>query len=82
MALKLRRVITGHDATGQAIVKIDEVATHAFTGRPGATGINVWTTEGFPADNDGADVDSVGYSVDVDRADEAVSDSRGPVMRK
>jgi quercetin dioxygenase-like cupin family protein len=55
MALKVRRVITGHDAGGKAIVKIDEVATHTFTGRPGATGINVWTTEGFPANNDGAD---------------------------
>ena len=55
MALKVRRVITGHDAAGKAIVKIDEIATHAFTGRPGATGINVWTTEGFPANNDGAE---------------------------
>ena len=55
MALKVRRVITGHDAAGKAIVKIDEVAAHAFTGRPGATGINVWTTEGFPANNDGAE---------------------------
>ncbi len=53
MALHVRRVITGHDATGRAIVKIDEVAKHAFVGRPGATACNVWTTEGFPADNDG-----------------------------
>src|SRR4026208_2280191 len=55
MALQLRRVITGHDANGKARVMIDEVATHAFTGRPGATGINVRTTEGFPANNDGED---------------------------
>jgi quercetin dioxygenase-like cupin family protein len=55
MALQVRRVITGHDAHGRAIVQLDEVARHAFTGRPGATGINVWTTEGFPADNDGAE---------------------------
>src|SRR5262245_53863968 len=55
MAFLVRRVITGHDDNGKALVKIDEVATHAFTGRPGATGINVWTTEGFPANNDGAD---------------------------
>jgi quercetin dioxygenase-like cupin family protein len=48
-------VITGHDASGKAIVKIDEVASHAFVGRPGATGINVWTTEGFPANNDGGE---------------------------
>jgi quercetin dioxygenase-like cupin family protein len=55
MALRVRRVITGHDDTGRAIVKIDEVASHAFVGRPGATGINVWTTQGFPVDNDGAE---------------------------
>jgi quercetin dioxygenase-like cupin family protein len=55
MALQVRRVITGHDTTGRAIVKIDEVSKHAFTGRLGATGINVWTTEGFPANNDGAE---------------------------
>ena len=55
MALRVRRVITGHDDTGRAVVKIDEVAAHAFVGRPGATGINVWTTQGFPASNDGAE---------------------------
>jgi quercetin dioxygenase-like cupin family protein len=55
MAFTVRRVITGHDANGKAIVKIDEVARHAFVGRPGATGINVWTTQGFPANNDGAE---------------------------
>jgi quercetin dioxygenase-like cupin family protein len=55
MAFTVRRVITGHDASGKAVVKIDEVAKHAFVGRPGATGINVWTTQGFPVDNDGAE---------------------------
>ena len=54
MALRVRRVITGHDPSGRAIVKIDEVATNVFSGRPGATACNVWTTEGFPVDNDGA----------------------------
>jgi quercetin dioxygenase-like cupin family protein len=55
MALEVRRVITGHDDRGRAVVKIDEVATHTFVGRPGATGLNVWTTQGFPVDNDGAE---------------------------
>ena len=55
MALRVRRVITGHDGKGQPIVKIDEVAKHLFTGRPGATACNIWTTEGFPVDNDGAE---------------------------
>lgn len=55
MGLKVRRVITGHDAKGQAIVEIDELAKHLFTGRPGATACNIWTTEGFPVNNDGAE---------------------------
>jgi quercetin dioxygenase-like cupin family protein len=54
MALQVRRVITGHDANGRAIVKIDEVGKHLTSGRPGATACNIWTTEGFPANNDGA----------------------------
>ena len=55
MALQVRRVITGHDVNGRAIVKMDEVSTNVFTGRPGATACNIWTTEGFPVDNDGAE---------------------------
>jgi quercetin dioxygenase-like cupin family protein len=53
MALQVRRVITGHDATGRAVVKIDEVAKNVVSGRPGANACVVWTTEGFPANNDG-----------------------------
>ncbi len=53
MALHVRRVITGHDSSGRAIVKIDEVCQNVFSGRPGATACNIWTTEGFPANNDG-----------------------------
>ena len=55
MALRVRRVITGHDTKGKAIVKIDEAAKHLVTGRPGATACNIWTTEGFPVNNDGAE---------------------------
>jgi quercetin dioxygenase-like cupin family protein len=53
MALQVRRVVTGHDATGRAIVKIDEIAQNLVSSRPGATSCVVWTTEGFPVNNDG-----------------------------
>jgi quercetin dioxygenase-like cupin family protein len=53
MALQVRRVITGHDASARAVVKIDEVAKNVVSGRPGANAAVVWTTEGFPANNDG-----------------------------
>ncbi len=53
MALQLRRVVTGHDDTGRAVVLIDETATNLVSARPGATACVVWTTEGFPVDNNG-----------------------------
>jgi quercetin dioxygenase-like cupin family protein len=53
MALQFRRVVTGHDANGRAIVKIDETAKYLVSSRPGATSCVVWTTEGFPVDNTG-----------------------------
>ena len=55
MTLKVRRVITGHDNSGKAIVKIDEVVNDLKVGRPGATVAPIWTTEGFPVNNDGHD---------------------------
>ena len=36
MALQVRRVITGHDASGRAIVHIDELCKNTFVGRPAA----------------------------------------------
>ncbi len=53
MALQIRRVVTGHNASGRAVVKIDEVAKNLVSSRPGATACLVWTTEGFPVDNTG-----------------------------
>ncbi|MBO0735062.1 MAG: cupin domain-containing protein [Alphaproteobacteria bacterium] len=53
MTLQFRRVVTGHDAAGRAVVKIDEIAGNLVSARPGATAGVVWTTEGFPVDNDG-----------------------------
>jgi len=53
MALQVRRVITGHDTTGRAMVKIDEVCKNLRSGRPGATACTIWTTDGFPVNNDG-----------------------------
>jgi len=52
MALQIRRVVTGHDATGRAIVKIDETAKNPVSSRSGATSCVVWTTQGFPVNND------------------------------
>jgi len=53
MTLQVRRVVTGHDAQGRAIVQIDEVSQNLRSARPGATACVVWTSEGFPIDNTG-----------------------------
>ena len=53
MTLPLRRVVTGHDATGRAIVTIDEISANLVAARPGTTACVVWTSEGFPVDNTG-----------------------------
>lgn len=55
MALQMRRVITGHDETGRAIIKIDDIVANSFEGRPGATVYPVWSSEDFPVNNDGQD---------------------------
>ncbi len=53
MAVQVRRVVTGHDTSGRAVVKIDEVAKNVISRRPGQTSCVVWTTESFPVDNTG-----------------------------
>jgi quercetin dioxygenase-like cupin family protein len=53
MALQFRRVVTGHDETGRAVVKIEEISRDLVSSRPGATASVVWTTQGFPVDNTG-----------------------------
>ena len=53
MPLQLRRVVTGHDANGRAVVKIDEISKNLISARPGSTACVVWTSESFPVDNTG-----------------------------
>ncbi len=53
MTVKVRRVVTGHDGSGRAVVKIDEVSKNIVSNRPGASACVVWTTDTIPADNSG-----------------------------
>lgn len=53
MASAVRRIVTGHDASGRARVEIDEAMT-LEPGPPGGRRV-FWTTEGFPVDNTGND---------------------------
>src|SRR6476619_6235010 len=50
MTLEVRRIVTGHDAAGKAVVGSDERMTG--TVRPGRCGI--WSTDRMPVDNSDA----------------------------
>jgi quercetin dioxygenase-like cupin family protein len=51
--VQARRVVTGHDANGKAIVLSDEVLEGPPEIAPGVEPLPLWTTQGFPASNDG-----------------------------
>jgi quercetin dioxygenase-like cupin family protein len=55
MSLQVRRVVTGHDDNGRAVVTIDEMVKNAYSSRPGTTASVIWTTDATPADNSGND---------------------------
>jgi mannose-6-phosphate isomerase-like protein (cupin superfamily) len=53
MSLNIRRVVTGHDEQGRAKVLIDEQVSNVISLRPGASSSVIWSSVGFPVDNDG-----------------------------
>jgi quercetin dioxygenase-like cupin family protein len=50
----VRRVVTGHDPNGRAMVTIDEIAHNMVSRRPGHASCVMWTTDSSPADNSGS----------------------------
>ena len=52
MSLKIRRVVTGHDASGKAVVVVDEISKNVISRRPNHESCVIWTTDEFPANND------------------------------
>jgi quercetin dioxygenase-like cupin family protein len=73
MALRIRRVVTGHDAQGRARVAIDELCGNVISRRPNHASCVVWSTGTFPADN-GDDADGATRQV-------ATTDRGGTVFR-
>jgi quercetin dioxygenase-like cupin family protein len=55
MPLQVRRVVTGHKDDGKATILIDEISTNVLSLRPGTSSAVIWTTTGFPVNNDGDD---------------------------
>lgn len=48
-----RRVVTGHDANGRAVVQIDDMPKNVMSRRAGHSSAVLWTTDSSPADNNG-----------------------------
>jgi mannose-6-phosphate isomerase-like protein (cupin superfamily) len=51
MPLQIRRVVTGHDERGRAVVAIDEISRNVISRRPNHESCVIWSTGSFPADN-------------------------------
>lgn len=73
MALKIRRVVTGHDAQGRARVAIDEECRNVISRRKNHASCVVWSTGEFPADNGG--------EADGGAREVATTDPNGTVFR-
>ncbi|NQU72801.1 MAG: cupin domain-containing protein [Rhodospirillales bacterium] len=58
MAFNVRRVVTGHDVTGKAVVKIDDVGLNQSSGRKNLTAQVIWTTDDLPVKFREEDVDT------------------------
>jgi quercetin dioxygenase-like cupin family protein len=57
MTFGIRRVVTGHDETGKAVVKFDDAGRNQSSGRANLTAQVIWTSDDLPVDfsADGAD---------------------------
>ena len=55
MSIQIRRVVTGHDDQGRAKVLIDEQVKNVMSPRPGAEFSVIWSSEGFPVNNDSSE---------------------------
>ncbi|HWD58655.1 MAG TPA: cupin domain-containing protein [Stellaceae bacterium] len=50
--MQVRRIVTGHDANGKAVVATDETFTAVESpARPGISRVEVWSTDAMPVDN-------------------------------
>jgi mannose-6-phosphate isomerase-like protein (cupin superfamily) len=51
MSLQIRRIVTGHDDNGRAIVEIDEISQNLVSRRPGHSSTVIWSNAVTPVDN-------------------------------
>jgi mannose-6-phosphate isomerase-like protein (cupin superfamily) len=56
----VRRVVTGHDENGKAIIIFDSAAPNAVERHPGTGATHLWRTFATPADNSGSEDSATG----------------------
>jgi quercetin dioxygenase-like cupin family protein len=56
MSLEVRRVVTGHDENGKAVVLVDEISKNVMSRRPGMESTVIWATD-RPVPDLGSDKD-------------------------
>ena len=61
MTIAIRRVVTGHDDSGKAVLLFDHQCPHTRSNREGHESCTIWSTGSFPADNS-HDEDGAGRS--------------------
>jgi quercetin dioxygenase-like cupin family protein len=49
--MNIRRVVTGHDKQGRAIVRVDEICRNVVSRRPRHQSCVIWSTGTLPVDN-------------------------------
>jgi hypothetical protein len=54
MAMKVRRIVSGHNSAGKAVVKTDEQITAVPRIGAGISGCEIWSTDQMPIDNSAA----------------------------
>jgi len=59
MPFNVRRVVTGHDDDGQAVILIDEICKNVVSRRERHHSCVVWSTTSFPVENSGSEDESL-----------------------
>ena len=55
MTLNIRRIVTGHDETGKAVVEKDDMMTNVKLMRSGNSAATLWVTDDAPAEVEGGE---------------------------
>jgi len=80
MALEVRRIVTGHDAAGKAVVAADErMVGTSRQGRAGISRCEIWSTDRMPVDN--SDAAAVGQRQGFVVRHNYVGSGQGTVVR-